>query len=183
MPKSAFSLFFCSVIPSQRQKKNPKELTSILLTKKLRCLRVLNNSGLSHISSVPKRASRPPSSHTLHTVSLHMPCVVSAEDKMQYYSFVCKLCRSFSSQRDGGSSWNIFFQKNHTRKKIFFTMLQYSLSWVPGYCKRPVRWQLTLDPELASSFMFTSAWFGDSSCAILLLFTKLLYFEKIWSQR
>ena len=30
---------------------------------------------------------------------------------------------------------------------------QYSLSWVPGYCKRPVRWQLTLDPELASSFM------------------------------
>ena len=92
MPKSAFSLFFCSVIPSQRQKKKTqRNLTSMmLLTKKLRCLRVLNESGMSHVSLVPKRASWPPSPHTLHTVSLHMPCMVSAEDRMQYYSFVCK---------------------------------------------------------------------------------------------
>ena len=98
-------------------KKTQRSLTSMmLLTKKLRCLRVLNESGMSHmhVSSVPKRDSGPPSSHTLHTVSLHMPCVVSAEDKMQYYSFVCKLYVANFFHKETEVQAGIFSSKDTT---------------------------------------------------------------------
>ena len=115
--------------------------------------------------------TRGESAHALRGISRR-------QDAVLFFSMQA-LYRSFSSQRDGGSSWNIFFQRNHTQKKIFFTMLQYSLSWVPGYCKRPVRWQLTLiGSRTCTFFHVTSAWFRDYSCAILLFFHKIALFWK-----
>ena len=150
--------YFCSVIPSQRQKKKTqRNLTSMmLLTKQMRCLRVLNESGMSHVSSVPKRASRPPSSHTLHTVSLHMPCVVSAEDKMQYYSFVCKLYVAHFLHKETKVHAGIFSSKEITpgRKS---SSLCCSIHCHVFLATAKDQWALNIESRTCKFFHVTSA--------------------------